>query len=142
MVYGARALFLSAIIVFAAGPAAFAQDDSAAVRANQAKLGLARQLVDYGKANKDALALVTGVRMMTSVKGTILADGEKGKEGKQLDLSAILDEAEGYAKDSEATLSLIRETREMVSKAPKERALCYWQWYCDWSGCYYAWICF
>lgn len=139
MMRGAKALCLGLLLIVASSQA-MAQTAPPNPE-DQGKLALARQFLTYGKAEKDALAMLTAVRMYAGVKGTVLAEGDEGKAGKTIDLHAILDEAATYAGDDEHIKALIEETRGKVARAPKSRGVCVWAYYCNVYGCWYAWQC-
>jgi len=136
--------FAAATIAMAG--AALAQDKSAGLTpAEQAEARLvlqtARNLISYGEAKSDPLALVTAARMMSSVPGgRVLADGESGGSGAGFDVEALLGKAEQAAKGDETILKLAGQVR--LSATANTRAICYWEYYCYYKGwCEYAYVC-
>lgn len=135
-------LFLQALAVIAAGlflqaPMAQAQDISAAEQVEQQlALDMATDLLNYGMAKDDPLAIVTAVNVMAGVSGGVV-----GADGESMDLLGALAQAESLADGNEAILSLVADVRATVEES--ERGICYWQYQCYWNGwCEYFWICF
>lgn len=100
-------------------------------------LTIANALITYGRANQDALALLSGVQMMVSASnGTSIETA-----GKPIDLGAILDEAVAMAPDDAlimARADVLREEAETVT-----RGACYWEYWCDYYGyCEYWYVCY
>ena len=127
--------------------ASFAEDAKKAdiSEAQQAEgrqiLETARQLESYGEAKGDALALVTAAKMVASVPGRVLADGQEGAKGANFDVEAVLKKAEDLAKGDELVTKVAADVREMAKANAK--AVCYWQYYCYWNGyCEYAYYCY
>jgi hypothetical protein len=79
-------------------------------------LTIANAMINYGRANQDALAMISGVQMMiTASEGTTIEAG-----GKPMDLGAILDEAVAMAPDDElivARADALRDEAETKSPA-------------------------
>jgi hypothetical protein len=93
-------------------------------------LETATNLVNYGRAKSDALAIMTGVKMMAGIPARV--------EG--MDLEALLGEAEAMAGGNEALMSIAAEVRDELAEG--DRGLCYWEYYCYWNGyCEYLWWC-
>lgn len=82
-------------------------------------LTIANALITCGRANQDALALLSGVQMMVSASnGTSIETA-----GKPIDLGAILDEAVAMAPEDAlimARADVLREEAETVT-----RGVCY-----------------
>jgi len=100
-------------------------------------LTIANALITYGRANQDALAMVSGVQMMiTASNGTSIETA-----GKPMDLGAILDEAIAMAPDDAlivARADALRDEAETVV-----RDVCYWEYWCDYYGyCEYWYVCY
>lgn len=100
-------------------------------------LTIANALITYGRSNKDALALISGVQMMiTASKGTTVETG-----GQPIDLGAILDEAVAMAPDDQlivARADALREEAETIV-----RDICYWEYWCDYYGyCEWWYVCY
>ena len=98
---------------------------------------IANALITYGRANQDALAMVSGVQMMiTASNGTSIETA-----GKPMDLGAILDEAIAMAPDDAlivARADALRDEAETVV-----RDVCYWEYWCDYYGyCEYWYVCY
>jgi opacity protein-like surface antigen len=104
-------------------------------------LQTARNLISYGEAKSDPLALVTAAKMMSSVPGgRVLADGESGGVGAGFDVEALLGKAEQAAKGDETILKLAGQVR--LSATANTKAICYWEYYCYYKGwCEYAYVC-
>lgn len=139
---------LTAFVVgtIAVAGAALAQDKPAGLTpAEQAEARLvlqtARNLISYGEAKSDPLALVTAARMMSRVPGgRVLADGESGGNGTGFDVDALLGKAEQAAKGDETILKLAGQIRQSATASTK--AICYWEYYCYYKGwCEYAYVC-
>lgn len=132
-----QALAVVTAALFMQAPLAQAQDISAADQVEQRiALEMATDLLNYGQAKGDALAIVTAVNVMAGVSG-----GVAGADGEPLDLMGALAQAEELAAGNDAILSLAADVRATVEEA--ERGMCYWQYQCYWNGwCEYFWICF
>lgn len=107
-------------------------------------LETARNLVSYGEAKSDALALVTAAKMMASVPGKVLADDAKGDAGADaaaaFDIEGVLKKAEDLAQGDELITKVAGEVR--TAAAANSKAYCYWQYYCYYNGwCEYAYAC-
>jgi hypothetical protein len=117
------------------------------VEVTRGNLMMARGLLAYGTEKKDPYAIMTAVRIFADQPGRILADGESGPTGKDLDLTAELDKAATYAKGNEALTKTIAEMKTQM--APKittsNRAAqakgCVWRYWCNCCNCWYAWAC-
>jgi len=131
----ALALVLGAMV--AQVPAVQAQEASTAEQAEQRMtLEMGRDLIRYGQASEDPLALVTGAKLMAGVPGGAAAAEETGFE-----LNEVLAAATTLADGNEAIATLAAEVQAMVDES--ERGVCYWQYYCYWNGyCEYWWVCF
>lgn len=131
------ALSLSAAL-FAAAPS-FAEDAKNPVEAAEAKstLTTANAMINYGRANKDALAMIAGVQMMVAVaEGTTIESG-----GVPMDLGAVLDEAVALAGDDELIKAKAEALRDDAET--KTRGTCYYEYWCDWYGyCEYWYVCY
>ncbi len=104
-------------------------------------LQTARALESYGEAKGDALALVTAAKMVASVPGRVLADGQQGDKGASFDIETVLKKAEGLAQGDELITKVAGDVRTMAKANSK--AVCYWQYYCYWNGyCEYAYYCY
>jgi protein-disulfide isomerase len=104
-------------------------------------LETARALESYGEAKGDPLALVTAAKMVASVPGRVLADGQQGDKGANFDIEAVLKKAEGLAQGDELITKVAGDVRTMAEANSK--AVCYWQYYCYWNGyCEYAYYCY
>ena len=79
--------------------ATLAQEKQDLTPAQQAEgrliLETARNLASYGETKGDALALVTAAKMMASVPGKVLADGQKGDAGADKSQAFDIDEKPG-----------------------------------------------
>lgn len=104
-------------------------------------LQTARELVGYGEAKGDALALVTAAKMVAGVPGRVLADGQEGAKGANFDVEAVLKKAEDLAQGDELITKVAADVRK--SAEANSKAVCYWQYYCYWNGyCEYAYYCY
>jgi hypothetical protein len=104
-------------------------------------LQTARELVGYGEAKGDALALVTAAKMVAGVPGRVLADGQEGAKGANFDVEAVLKKAEDLAQGDELITKVAADVRKAAEANSK--AVCYWQYYCYWNGyCEYAYYCY
>jgi hypothetical protein len=104
-------------------------------------LQTARELVGYGEAKGDALALVTAAKMVAGVPGRVLADGQEGAKGADFDVEAVLKKAEDLAQGDELITKVAADVRKAAEANSK--AVCYWQYYCYWNGyCEYAYYCY
>lgn len=128
--------------------ASVAQEKQDLTPAQQAEgrlvLETARNLASYGETKGDALALVTAAKMMASVPGKVLADGQKGEAGADasaaFDIEAVLKKAEDLAQGDELITKVAGEVREAA--AANSKAVCYWEYYCYYNGwCEYAYAC-
>lgn len=128
--------------------ATFAQEKQDLTQAQQAEgrlvLETARNLVSYGETKGDALALVTAAKMMASVPGKVLADGQKGDAGADksmaFDIEGVLKKAEDLAQGDELITKVAGQVREAA--AANSKAVCYWEYYCYYNGwCEYAYYC-
>ncbi len=107
-------------------------------------LETARNLVSYGEAKNDALALVTAAKMVASVPGRVLADGQKGEGGADkatnFDIEAVLKKAEDLSQGDELIAKVAADVR--TAAAANSKAVCYWEYYCYYNGwCEYAYAC-
>ncbi len=128
--------------------ATLAQDKQDLTNAQQAEgrliLETARNLVSYGETKGDALALVTAAKMMASVPGKVLADGQKGEEGADksapFDIEGVLKKAEDLSQGDELIAKVAADVR--TAAAANSKAVCYWEYYCYYNGwCEYAYAC-
>lgn len=111
---------------------------------NRLNLEIARNLVSYGEAKSDALALVTAAKIMASVPGKVLADDAKGEAGADkaaaFDIEGVLKKAEDLAQGDELITKVAGEVR--TAAAANSKAICYWEYYCYYNGwCEYAYAC-
>lgn len=111
---------------------------------NRLSLEIARNLVSYGEAKSDALALVTAAKIVASVPGKVLADDSKGESGADkavaFDIEAVLKKAEDLAQGDELITKVAGEVR--AAAAANSKAICYWEYYCYYNGwCEYAYAC-
>jgi hypothetical protein len=111
---------------------------------NRLNLEIARNLVSYGEAKSDALALVTAAKIMASVPGKVLADDAKGEAGADkaaaFDIEGVLKKAEDLAQGDELITKVAGEVR--TAAAANSKAVCYWEYYCYYNGwCEYAYAC-
>ena len=124
-------------VIFAQG--SVAQDNQKLTPAeqamNQATIETAQHLAAYGDAHDDALALLVAARMLTSVPGRVLAQGEEGDKGNMVDISGMLDRAGELAKGDQYVTDQIGKVREAADES--SRAICYWQYYCSYGWCQY-----
>lgn len=130
-------LAFSASLMFAAP--ILAQDTASPVAQAEAKstLTTANAMINYGRANNDALAMIAGVKLMVAVaEGTTIESG-----GTAMDLGAVLDEAVAMGGDDALILAQAEALRDDAEA--KSRGACYWEYYCDWYGyCEYWYVCF
>lgn len=100
-------------------------------------LTIANALITYGRANQDALALLSGVQMMISA-----ADGTSIESaGQPIDLGAILDEAVALAPEDALILARADELRDEAETIVRD--VCYWEYWCDYYGyCEYWYVCY
>ncbi|MBN9073349.1 MAG: hypothetical protein J0H34_17505 [Rhizobiales bacterium] len=128
--------------------ATFAQDKQDLTAAQQTEnriiLETARNLVGYGEAKSDPLALVTAAKMVASVPGKVLADQAKGEEGADkaaaFDIEGVLKKAEDLSQGDELIKKVAADVR--AAAAANSKAVCYWQYYCYYNGwCEYAYAC-
>ena len=128
--------------------ATLAQDKQDLTNAQQAEgrliLETARNLVSYGETKGDALALVTAAKMMASVPGKVLADGQTGEAGADksapFDIEGVLKKAEDLSQGDELIAKVAADVR--TAAAANSKAVCYWQYYCYYNGwCEYAYAC-
>ena len=120
--------------------ATFAQDKQDLTAAQQTEnriiLETARNLVGYGEAKSDPLALVTAAKMVASVPGKVLADQAKGEEGADkaaaFDIEGVLKKAEDLSQGDELIKKVAADVR--AAAAANSKAVCYWQYYCYYNG--------
>lgn len=100
-------------------------------------LTIANALLSYGRANQDALALLSAVQMMVkAADGTTIESG-----GKPMDLGAILDEAVALAPDDPLVVARADALRDEAET--RTRGVCYWEYWCDYYGyCEYWYVCY
>ncbi len=140
-------LTVAAVVAFTAltAGASVAQDpqkDLAPAQQAEGQLTLetARNLVSYGETKNDALALVTAAKMMASVPGRVLADGQKGSAGSNFDIEAVLKKAEDLAQGDEMITKVAADVR--TAAAANSKAVCYWEYYCSGGWCQYYYYCY
>ncbi len=128
--------------------AGFAQEKQDLTPAQQMEgrlvLETARNLVSYGETKSDPLALVTAAKMMASVPGRVLADGQDGAAGADkaagFDIEGVLKKAEDMAQGDELITKVAGQVRETA--AANSKAVCYWAYSCYYNGwCEYAYAC-
>lgn len=128
--------------------ATFAQEKKDLTPAQQMEgrlvLETARNLVSYGETKSDPLALVTAAKMMASVPGRVLADGQDGAAGADkagaFDIEGVLKKAEDLAQGDELITKVAGEVRTQA--AANSKAVCYWAYSCYYNGwCEYAYAC-
>lgn len=145
-----KKLIIAAAFVAASitGGATMAQEKQDLTPAQQAEarmiLETARNLVSYGETKNDALALVTAAKMVASVPGRVLADGQKGEGGADkatnFDVEGVLKKAEDLAQGDELITKVAADVR--AAAAANSKAVCYWEYYCYYNGwCEYAYAC-
>jgi hypothetical protein len=100
-------------------------------------LTIANALLSYGRANQDALAMLSAVQMMVkAAEGTTIESA-----GKPMDLGAILDEAVALAPDDALVVARADALRDEAET--RTRGVCYWEYWCDWYGyCEYWYVCY
>jgi hypothetical protein len=100
-------------------------------------LTIANALVNYGRANQDALALISGVQLMIdATDGTTIE-----ASGTPVDLGAILDEAVAMAPDDQLIVARAETLRDDAET--RTRGACYWEYWCDYYGyCWYEYYCY
>lgn len=118
---------------------------SAAEKAEySATLTTARALASYGESKGDALALLVAARMIESVPGPKLADGQDPSAGtdnlKFFDTATLVSKAKELAPAD----ALVTKTASELSVSPQAntRGACYWAYYCNYYGCWYEWACY
>lgn len=111
--------------------------DAKAQAEAKSTLTTANAMINYGRAHKDALAMIAGVQMMVAVaEGTTIEAG-----GTPIDLGKILDEAVALAGDDELIKAKAEALRDDAET--KSRGACYWEYWCDWYGyCEYWYVCY
>ena len=114
-----------------------AAPDPVTTAETKSTLSVANAMINYGRSNKDALAMLAGVQMMvTAAEGTTIESG-----GKPMDLAAVLDEAVALAPD-DALIAARADTLRDAAET-KTRGACYWEYWCDWYGyCEYWYVCY
>ena len=107
----------------------------------RATLDTARALLNYGQAKNDPLALVTAAKMYTSVPNRVLADGEKGPEGKTFDYEAVLKKAEELAQGDPLIAKVAGDVR--TAAEAQSKAICWDELWCNnYTGyCWYETWC-
>ena len=117
----------------------FAQEAASPVATAETKstLSVANAMINYGRSNKDALAMLAGVQMMvTAAEGTTIESG-----GTPLDLGAVLDEAVALAPDDALITARAEDLRDAAET--KTRGACYWEYWFDWYGSCDDWnVCY
>lgn len=117
----------------------FAQEAANPVATAEAKstLSIANAMINYGRSNKDALAMLAGVQMMvTAAEGTTIEAA-----GKPMDLGAVLDEAVALAPEDALIAARADDLRDAAET--KTRGACYWEYWCDYYGyCEYWYVCY
>lgn len=107
----------------------------------RATLETARTLLNYGLAKNDPLALVTAAKIYTSVPNRVLADGEKGPEGKAFDYESVLKKAEELAQGDELITKVAGDVR--TAAEAQSKAVCWDELWCNnYTGyCWYETWC-
>lgn len=142
-----KALMVAAVLAISglAAGVSMAQDEKKDLTVEQQTEGrlvleTARNLVSYGETKSDPLALVTAAKMMASVPGRVLADGQKGTGGTNFDIDGVLKKAEDLSQGDEMITKIAADVRK--SAEANSKAVCYWQYYCYYNGyCEYAYAC-
>ena len=132
------AALLSAAPVLAEDATKPATAPNAAEQAEaRSTLQTANAMINYGRAKKDALAMVAGVQMMVAVaEGTTIEAG-----GTPMDLGKVLDEAVALAPEDALVKARADSLRDAATE--KTRGMCYWEYWCDWYGyCEYWYVCY
>lgn len=132
------AAMLTAAPVLAQETAAPADAPNAAQQAEMSStLQTANAMINYGRAKKDALAMIAGVQMMVAVaEGTTIE-----AKGAPMDLGAVLDEAVALAPEDALIKAKADDLRDAATE--KTRGMCYWEYWCDWYGyCEYWYVCY
>ena len=126
---------------------AFAQQKGDLSPAQQAEgqltLETARNLASYGEMKSDPLALVTAAKMLASVPGRVLADGQEGSAGADkasgYDVEALLKKAEDLSQGDALIAKVAGDVR--TAAAANSKAVCYWEYYCSGGWCQYYYYC-
>ena len=141
-----KKLLLATAFVIAAmtAGASIAEEKKDLTPAQQAEgrmvLETARNLVSYGETKGDALALVTAAKLMASVPGRVLADGQTAQDAPNFDIEGVLKKAEELSQGDELITKVAGEVR--TAAAANSKAVCYWEYYCYYNGyCEYAYAC-
>lgn len=121
----------------AAAPEAPAGLKPAEQAEKNATLQTANAMINYGRSKGDALAMIAGVQMMLDVaEGTTIESG-----GQPVDLGKVLDEAVAAAGDDQLVVAKAEALRDAAET--QNRAMCYWEYWCDWYGyCEYWYVCY
>ncbi|MBX3577552.1 MAG: hypothetical protein KF723_10090 [Rhizobiaceae bacterium] len=128
--------------------ASIAQDGAKASTGQQAEgriiLETARNLIAFGEAKGDALALVTAAKLMTSVEARVLADGTTGEGGpdkaQDFDIEGVLKKAEELSGGDELIAKVAADVR--TAAEANSKAVCWWELECYWNGyCEYVLYC-
>ncbi|SEC02839.1 hypothetical protein [Rhodobacter sp. 24-YEA-8] len=133
----AAAVTASGVPVTAETPAAPPAMKPAEQAEKGSTLQTANAMINYGRSKGDALAMIAGVKMMLDVTaGTTIETG-----GTPVDLGKVLDEAVALAKDDPLIIAKADSLRDAAET--QNRAMCYWEYWCDWYGyCEYWYVCY
>ncbi|MFE3837109.1 hypothetical protein [Pseudogemmobacter sonorensis] len=131
------------VLTIAPAPAVMAQEAApqkspAEQAADASALQTANALINYGRSQGDALAIVSAVQIIVDVTDgtTVEAAG-----GAPIDLGAVLDEAAELAGEDALLLAKVEELRDAAET--RSRGYCYWEYWCNYYGyCEYWYVCF
>lgn len=81
------------------------------------EVSLFNQLVTFGEANKDALVMVSAVRLMDSLPFEGIAKpGKEGKDGARYERIALLNQAKEFASGDTEVLAVITKLQDVPEK--------------------------
>ena len=98
---------------------------------------LANALIDYGRQQRSALALINAVQILDGIPAKVLLPGESGTGGKAYERAALLAEAQDFAGEQPELKELIKDIQAAKPKGPKPSVPCLFEWVCN-SGCSYV----
>ena len=105
---------------------------------------LASALLEYGKENRDPLALLNAVQILRGLSAQVHERGGPGDDTAVLNLGEILQLAREFAGTDEHLMALVDAEIEQGTKGVWSTVCVWkWAWACDLFGCQwvYQWVC-
>ena len=105
---------------------------------------LASALLEYGRENRDPLALLNAVQILRGLSAQVHQRGGPGEETEVLNLGEILQLAREFAGTDDNLVALVDAEIEQGSRGLWSTVCVWkWAWACDLFGCRWAyqWVC-